>query len=68
MLRGVRPGPTGLFDRPVPMFAAGSIACELLAIAAIRTRSMQTPFWRAALQVVLGGLLVLLAGIAIGSA
>jgi rubrerythrin len=48
--------------------AALVVAVELLAIASIRTRYMQTPFWRAALQVVLGGLLVLLAGIAIGSA
>jgi VIT1/CCC1 family predicted Fe2+/Mn2+ transporter len=44
------------------------VVVELLAIAAIRTRYMATPFWRAALQVVLGGALVLLAGIAIGSA
>jgi erythrin-vacuolar iron transport family protein len=29
---------------------------------------MQTPFWRAALQVVLGGALVFAAGILIGSA
>jgi hypothetical protein len=29
---------------------------------------MQTPFWRAALQVVLGGSLVFAAGILIGSA
>jgi len=44
------------------------VVVELLAIAAIRTRYMPTPFWRAALQVVLGGALVLAAGIAIGSA
>jgi hypothetical protein len=44
------------------------VVVELLAIAAIRTRYMATPFWRAAMQVVLGGALVLLAGIAIGSA
>ena len=44
------------------------VLVELLAIAAIRTRYMATPFWRAAMQVVLGGALVLLAGIAIGSA
>ncbi|KQP33776.1 VIT family protein [Methylobacterium sp. Leaf104] len=44
------------------------VIVELLVIAAIRTRYMATPFWRAALQVVLGGALVLLAGIAIGSA
>lgn len=44
------------------------VVVELLAISAIRTRYMATPFWRATLQVVLGGLLVLLTGIAIGSA
>ena len=44
------------------------VVVELLAIAAIRTRYMATPFWRAALQVVLGGALVLAAGIAIGNA
>ncbi|KQP92363.1 VIT family protein [Methylobacterium sp. Leaf113] len=44
------------------------VVVELLAIAAIRTRYMATPFWRAAMQVVLGGALVLLTGIAIGSA
>jgi erythrin-vacuolar iron transport family protein len=44
------------------------VAVELLAISAIRTRYMATPFWRATLQVVLGGVLVLLAGILIGNA
>lgn len=44
------------------------VVVELLAISAIRTRYMATPFWRATLQVVLGGALVLLTGIAIGSA
>ena len=44
------------------------VVAELLLISAIRTRTMGTPFWRATLQVVLGGALVLLAGIAIGSA
>jgi erythrin-vacuolar iron transport family protein len=44
------------------------VAVELLAISAIRTRYMETPFWRAALQVVLGGVLVLAAGAVIGSA
>ncbi len=44
------------------------VVVELLAISAIRTRYMATPFWRAALQVILGGALVLLAGIAIGNA
>ena len=40
---------------------------ELWAIAWIQNRFMQTPFWRAAMQVVLGGGLVLAAGILIGS-
>ncbi|KAB1073627.1 VIT family protein [Methylobacterium planeticum] len=44
------------------------VAAELLAISAIRTRYMATPFWRATLQVVLGGVLVLLAGVVIGNA
>lgn len=40
---------------------------ELWAIAWIQNRYMQTPFFRATLQVVLGGALVLAAGILIGS-
>jgi hypothetical protein len=44
------------------------VAVELLAISAIRTRFMATPFWRATLQVVLGGVLVLVAGVLIGNA
>lgn len=40
---------------------------ELWAIAWIQNRFMQTPFWRAAMQVVLGGALVLGAGALIGS-
>ena len=44
------------------------VAVELVAISYIRTRYMDTPFLRAAFQVILGGVLVLLAGIAIGSA
>jgi rubrerythrin len=48
--------------------AAMVVAVELVAISWIRTRYMDTPFWRATLQVVLGGILVLLAGIFIGSA
>ncbi|PZX15019.1 rubrerythrin [Palleronia aestuarii] len=40
---------------------------ELWAIAWIQKRYMQTPFWRAALQVVAGGSLVLAAGVLIGS-
>lgn len=40
---------------------------ELWAIAWIQNRFMETPFFRAAMQVVLGGALVLAAGILIGS-
>lgn len=40
---------------------------ELWAIAWIQNRYMDTPFWRAALQVVLGGSLVFAAGILIGN-
>ena len=41
---------------------------ELWVIAWIRARYMDTPFLQAAFQVVLGGVLVFLAGILIGSA
>jgi rubrerythrin len=41
---------------------------ELWAIAWVQNRYMHTPFWRAALQVVLGGSLVFASGILIGSA
>jgi len=44
------------------------VVVELFAIAWIRWRYMETPFLSATLQVVLGGILVLLAGIFIGSA
>lgn len=44
------------------------VVIELAVIAGIRTRYMATPFWRAALQVMLGGVLVLITGIVIGSA
>ena len=40
---------------------------ELWAIAWIQNRWMQTPFWRATLQVVVGGGLVLAVGVLIGS-
>ena len=48
--------------------AAVVVAIELVAISWIRTRYMDTPFLRAAFQVIVGGVLVLLAGIFIGSA
>jgi rubrerythrin len=41
---------------------------ELWAIAWIRWRYMETPFWRASFQIVLGGALVFATGILIGSA
>jgi rubrerythrin len=41
---------------------------ELWVIAWVQNRYMETPFWRAALQVVLGGSLVFASGIIIGSA
>lgn len=58
---------------PNAFLVATTVACvvvavELLAISWIRTKYMQTPFWSATMQVVLGGVLVLLAGILIGSA
>jgi rubrerythrin len=44
------------------------VALELLAISYIRNRYMDTPFLSAAFQVVVGGVLVFLAGIVIGAA
>lgn len=44
------------------------VLVELWAIAFIQNRYMQTPFWRAVLQVVLGGSLVFAAGVLIGNA
>ncbi|MCK0168681.1 VIT1/CCC1 transporter family protein [Jannaschia sp. S6380] len=46
--------------------AIAIVFVELWAIAWIQNRFMETPFWRAAMQVVLGGGLVLAAGILIG--
>ena len=43
------------------------VAAELLAISYMRSRYMDTPFLSAAFQVIVGGVLVFLAGIAIGS-
>jgi erythrin-vacuolar iron transport family protein len=58
---------------PNPFVLATTLAVlvvivELVAIAAIRTRFMATPFWRAAVQVLVGGALVLAVGMLIGSA
>ena len=47
--------------------AIAVVFVELWAIAWIQNRFMETPFWRASLQVVVGGALVLAAGILIGS-
>ncbi|HTM77318.1 MAG TPA: ferritin family protein [Devosia sp.] len=44
------------------------VLIELWAIAFIQNRFMQTPYWRAVLQVVLGGSLVFAAGVLIGNA
>ena len=44
------------------------VLVELWAIAYVQNRFMQTPFWRAVLQVVLGGSLVFAAGVLIGNA
>ena len=48
--------------------AAAVVFVELWAIAFIQNRYMETPFWRAAFQVVLGGALVFAAGVLIGNA
>jgi rubrerythrin len=48
--------------------AVSVVFVELWAIAFIQNRYMETPFFRAVLQVVLGGALVLAAGILIGNA
>jgi rubrerythrin len=47
--------------------AVGVVALELAVISYVRHRFMDTPFLAAAFQVVVGGVLVFLAGIAIGS-
>ena len=43
------------------------VVIELLVIAWIRNRFMDTPLWQASLQVILGGVLVFLTGVLIGS-
>jgi erythrin-vacuolar iron transport family protein len=48
--------------------AAIVVFIELWAIAYIQNRFMETPFWRATFQVVLGGALVFAAGVLIGNA
>ena len=48
--------------------AIGVVVVELIIISWIRARFMDTPFLRAAFQVIIGGLLVFLAGVLIGNA
>jgi rubrerythrin len=50
------------------VIAMAVVFVELWVIAWVQNRYMETPFWRAALQVVLGGSLVFASGILIGSA
>jgi rubrerythrin len=50
------------------IIATAVVVVELFTISWIRTKYMDTPFLRATFQVVVGGVLVLLAGIFIGSA
>ena len=66
----VRPlGPTASrLGRRHAWTAAVVVFFELWAIAFVQNRYMQTPFWRAAFQVVLGGALVFAAGVLIGNA
>ena len=49
------------------LIAAGVVVVELLLIALIRNRYMDTPLLAATFQVVVGGVIVFLAGILIGS-
>jgi VIT1/CCC1 family predicted Fe2+/Mn2+ transporter len=54
--------------RVATAIAIAVVIVELWAIAYIRARYMDTPFLRAAFQIVVGGLLVFATGILIGSA
>lgn len=54
--------------RTATAIAISVVFVELWAIAWVQNRYMDTPFWRAALQVVVGGSLVFASGILIGSA
>jgi rubrerythrin len=49
------------------MVAIAIVVIELWAISWIRWKYMDTPFWRAAFQVVVGGVLVFLTGVFIGA-
>lgn len=54
--------------RTATTIAIGVVFVELWVIAGVRSRFMETKFWRAALEVVVGGLIVFALGILIGSA
>jgi VIT1/CCC1 family predicted Fe2+/Mn2+ transporter len=54
--------------RVATVIAVIVVLIELWIIAWIRARYMDTPFWRAAFQIVVGGLIVFAAGVLIGSA
>ncbi len=54
--------------RTATTIAIGVVFIELWVIAGIRSRFMETKFWRAALEVVVGGLIVFAVGVLIGSA
>lgn len=54
--------------RVATVIAVVVVLIELWIIAWIRARYMDTPFWRAAFQIVVGGLIVFAAGVLIGSA
>lgn len=53
--------------RTATVIAMAVVFVELWAIAWIQQRFMETPFWRAAFQVVLGGALVFATGVLIGA-
>ncbi len=52
--------------RTATVVATGVVAVELLSISYVRNRYMDTPFLQAAFQVIVGGVLVFVAGILIG--
>ncbi len=54
--------------RTATTIAIGVVFIELWVIAGIRSRFMETKFWRAALEVVVGGLIVFAVGVLIGNA
>ncbi len=54
--------------RTATTIAIAVVFAELWIIAGVRSRFMETKFWRAALEVVVGGLIVFSVGVLIGSA